>query len=328
MRWLALISLVAAGALTKPLPLSAQQPAMPVIGVLSSASAELRDGEQFAAFHSGLKEAGFVNGHNITIEYRWANDDYARLPALAKELVDRKVAVLVAAGGTVSALAAHRATKDIPIVFTPVTDPVKSGLVASLNRPGGNVTGIAELTSELDPKRLELLHEFNPIARVIGVLVDPERPGIKEQRANLQATADKMKLTLAFEGAASSREIDTAFESLSRQQADALLVTADPFFNSHREQVVALSARYAIPTIYQWREFVIAGGLMSYGPSLTDSYRQAGTYAGRILMGAKPVDLPVMYPAKFEVVLNLKTAKTLGLELTRAQLIRIDTTID
>jgi putative ABC transport system substrate-binding protein len=328
MRWLALISLVAAGALTKPFPLSAQQAAMPVIGVLSSASAELRDGEQFAAFHSGLKEAGYVNGQNITIEYRWANDDYARLPALAKELVDRKIAVLVAAGGTVSALAAHRATKDIPIVFTPVTDPVKSGLVASLNRPGGNVTGIAGLTTELDPKRLELLHEFNPIARVIGVLVDPERPGITEQRANLQATADKMKLALAFEGAANGREIDTAFESLSRQQPGALLVTADPFFNSHREQVVALSARYAIPTIYQWREFVIAGGLMSYGPSLTDSYREAGTYAGRLLKGAKPADLPVMRPTKFEVVLNLKTAKTLGLKLTRAQLIRIDTTID
>jgi putative ABC transport system substrate-binding protein len=328
MRWLALISLVAAGALTTPFPLSAQQPAMPVIGVLSSASAELRDGEQFAAFHSGLKEAGYVNGQNITIEYRWANDDYALLPALAKDLVDRKVAVLVAAGGTVSALAAHRATKDIPIVFTPVTDPVKSGLVASLNRPGGNVTGIAGLTSELDPKRLELLHEFNPIASVIGVLIDPARPGIKEQRANLQATADKMKLTLAFEGAASSREIDTAFESLSRQQPGALLVTADPFFNSHREQLVALSARYAIPAIYQWQEFVIAGGLMSYGPSLTDSYRQAGAYAGRILKGAKPADLPVMHPTKFEVILNLKTAKTLGLKLTRAQLIRIDTTID
>src|SRR4051812_10783380 len=328
MRWLALISLVAAGVLTKPFPLSAQQPAMPVVGVLSSASAELRGGEQFAAFHSGLKEAGYVNGQNITIEYRWANDDYARLPALAKELVDRKVAVLVAAGGTVSALAAHRATKDIPIVFTPVTDPVKSGLVASLNRPGGNVTGIAGLTTELDPKRLELLHEFNPIARVIGVLVDPERPGIKEQRANLQATVDKMKLTLAFEGAASSGEIDTAFESLSRQQPGALLVTADPFFNSHREQVVALSARYAIPAIYQWREFVIAGGLMSYGPSLTDSYRQAGINAGRILQGAKPADLPVVQPTKFEVVLNLKTAKTLGLKFTRAQLIRADTMID
>jgi putative ABC transport system substrate-binding protein len=328
MRGLALISLVAAGTLTKLLPLSAQEPAMPVIGVLSSAPAELRDGEQFAAFHSGLKEAGYVNGQNITIEYRWANDDNARLPALAKELVDRKVAVLVAAGGTVSAMAAHRATKDIPIVFTPVTDPVKSGLVASLSRPGGNVTGVAGLTSELDPKRLEVLYEFNPTARVIGVLVNPERPGIKEQRANLQATADKMKLTLAFEGAASSREIDTAFERLARQQAGALLVTADPFFNSHREQVVALAARYAIPAIYQWREFVIAGGLMSYGPSLTDAYRQAGINAGRILKGAKPADLPVVQPTKFEVVLNPKTAKTLGLKLTRAQLIHIDTMID
>ena len=205
-----------------------------VIGVLSSASAALRGGEQFAAFHDGLKKSGYVDGQNVTIEYRWANDDYARLPALAAELVRLRVAVLVAAGGTVSALAAQRATKDIPIVFTPVTDPVKSGLVASLNRPGGNVTGIAGLTSELDPKRLEVLHEFNPTARVIGVLVNPKRPGLKAQWQDLQAVANKMKLKLEAQEAATEREIDTAFEMLARQQVGALLVTADPFFNSHR----------------------------------------------------------------------------------------------
>src|ERR1700687_906654 len=248
MRRLELMSLIAAGAVTWPLALSAQQPAMPVIGILSSASAVLRDGEQFAAFHRGLRETGYVDGQNVTIEYRWADDDYARLPALAAELVRLRVAVIVAAGGHVAALAAHKATKEIPIVFTTVTDPVKSGLVASLNRPGGNVTGTAGLTSELDPKRLELLHELKPTASLIGVLVDPKRPELKRQLQDLQVAADKMKLTLEVQSAATAREIDTAFpafETLAPQRVDALLVTADPLFNSHRPQVVALAARLA-----------------------------------------------------------------------------------
>ena len=315
MRRLELISLIAAGMMTWPLPLSAQQPAMPVIGVLSSNWERLRGGEQFAAFDRGLREAGYVDGQNVRIEYRWANDDYTQLPTLAAELVRLRVAVIVAAGGHVSALAAHKATKDIPIVFTTVTDPVKAGLVASLNRPGGNVTGTAGLTQELDPKRLELLHQLKRTASVIGVLVDPKRPELKRQLEDLQAEADKAKLKLAVQQAGTEREIDTAFETLARQRVDALLVAADPFFNSQRAQVVALAARHAIPAIYQWREFVAAGGLMSYGPSITDAYREAGTNAGLILKGAKPTDLPVKRPTRFYLVINLKTAKALGIAI-------------
>ena len=245
-----LISLIAAGAVTWPLPLNAQQPAMPVIGILSTASATSRGGEQFAAFDRGLREAGYIENQNVKIEYRWANDDYSRLPALAAELVRLRVAVIVAAGGHVSALAAHKATKDIPIVFTTVTDPVKDGLVASLNRPGGNATGTAGLTSELDPKRLELLHEVKPTASVIGVLVNPNRPGLDRQSRELQAAADKLKLKLEFLKAATEREIDAAFETLTSQRVEALIVTADPFFNNRRAQVVALAAKYNIPAIY------------------------------------------------------------------------------
>jgi putative ABC transport system substrate-binding protein len=325
------MSLIAAGAVTWPLTLSAQQPAMPVVGILSSASAVLREGEQFAAFHRGLRETGYVDRQNVTIEYRWADDDYGRLPALAAELIRLRVAVIIAAGGHVSALAAHKATKVIPIVFTTVTDPVKSGLVASLNRPGGNVTGTAGLTSELDPKRLELLHEVLPTASLTGVLVDPKRPELKRQLQDLQAAADKMKLKLEVQSAATAGEIDaafTAFETLAPQRVDALLVTADPLFNSHRPQVIALAARLAVPAVYQWREFVTAGGLMSYGPSITDAYRQAGINVGRILKGAKPADIPVMQPTRFELVVNLKTAKTLGITIPSLLLARADAAIE
>src|SRR5262245_46529282 len=285
MRRLKLVLLVAAGAMIGSLPLGAQQPAMPLIGVRSSASPALRDGEQFAAFDRGLKDGGYVEGQNLAIEWRWANDTYDRLPALAKELVDRRVAVIVAAGGQVSALAAHNATKEVPIVFTTVTDPVKSGLVASLNKPAGNATGTAGLTSELDAKRLEVLHDIKPTAAVFGVLVNPLRPGLQGQRQELQAAADKMKLRLEFLEASTAHDIDTAFETFARQQIDALIVTADPFFNSRRDQVVSLAARRSIPAIYQWREFVTAGGLVSYGPSITEAYHTAGINAGRILKG-------------------------------------------
>jgi ABC-type uncharacterized transport system substrate-binding protein len=328
MRRLELVSLIAAGMMTWPLPLSAQQPAMPIIGVLSSNSERLRGGEQFAAFDRGLKEAGYVDGQNIRIEYRWANEDYTQLPALAADLVRLRVAVIVAAGGPVSALAAHKATKDIPIVFTIVADPVKSGLVASLNRPGGNVTGTAGLTSELDPKRLELLHQLKPTASVIGVLVQPKRPGLEQELADLQAAADKMKLKLAVRKAATADDIDTAFETLKRQRVDAVLITADPFFNSRRAQLVALAARLAIPAIYQWREFAAAGGLMSYGPSITEAYRDAGTNAGLILKGAKPADLPVKQPTRFQLVVNLTTAKALGLEIPGTLLAFANETIE
>jgi putative ABC transport system substrate-binding protein len=271
-------------------------------------------GEQFTAFDRGLGEAGYVDGRNVTVEYRWADDDYSRLPALAAELVRLPVAVLVAGGGPISAPAAKAATKTIPIVFTTVADPVKSGLVASLNRPSGNVTGTAGLTSELDAKRLELLQQLMPKASVFGVLVNPNRPAYDSQLKELQAKASEMKLKLVVEKAGTEGDIDSAFESLARQKIEALLVTADPFFNSRRLHVLALATRHAIPAIYQWREFAAAGGLMSYGPSIVEAYRQTGVYVGRILKGTKPADLPVIMPTRFELVINLKTAKTLGID--------------
>lgn len=315
MRRRALISLIAVVAGTWPLLLSAQQRAMPVIGFLSTASATARGGQQFAAFDSGLREAGYIENQNVKIEYRWANDDYSQLPALAAELVRLRVTVIVAAGGHVSALEAHNATKDIPIVFTTVTDPVKDGLVASLNRPGGNATGTAGLTSELDAKRLELLHEVKPTASVIGVLVNPNRPGLDAQTRELQAAADKLNLKLEFVKAATEREIDAAFETLKSQRVEALIVTADPFFNNRRKQVISLADSTKIPAIYQWREFVSDGGLMSYGPSITEAYRQAGINAGRILKGAKPADIPVVQPTRFYLVINRWTVRQLGLTL-------------
>jgi putative tryptophan/tyrosine transport system substrate-binding protein len=313
MRRLAHLSLIAFGVMTGPLPLHAQQSAVPVIGFLTTAPATSRGGEQLAAFYSGLRELGFVEGQNVTIEYRWANDNYASLPALAEDLVRLRVAVIVAAGGHVSALAARKATKELPIVFTTVTDPVKEGLVASFNKPGGNATGTAGLTSELDPKRLELLHEIKPSAGVVGVLVNPNRPGLDRQIQDLEAAADKLKLKLEIRKAATEHEIDAAFATLAAQQVEALIVTADPFFNNRRAQVVALAARLNIAAIYQWREFVSAGGLMSYGPSITEAYRHAGVNAGRILKGAKPEDIPVVQPARFQLIINRRTATQLGL---------------
>jgi putative ABC transport system substrate-binding protein len=307
-----IVSLMAVAAAIWSLPLHAQQSTMPLIGVLNSTSAA-SVGEQFAPFHRGLGDAGYVASQNVAIEYRSAENQYDRLPALAAELVRLRVTVLVAAGGPVAALAAKAATADIPIVFTIVTDPVKSGLVASLNRPGVNVTGTSGLTSELDPKRLELLQLIKPTARAIGVLVNPNRPDVARQSRELEAAADKMNLKLDLQQTGTPRDIDTAFETLARQRVDALLVTADPFFNSRRAQLVTLAERYALPAIYQWREFALAGGLMSYGPSITDAYRQAGLYVGRILKGTQAAHLPVVQPTRFELVVNLKTAEALHL---------------
>jgi putative ABC transport system substrate-binding protein len=327
MRRCELILLIVAAAATWSLPSNAQQPAVPVIGFLNSASTKTQEA-QYAAFHRGLKEAGYVDGQTVTIEYREADNHYDRLPALAADLVRRRVAVLVAAGGPVAALAAKSATPTIPVVFTTVSDPVKSGLVASLNRPGGNVTGTAGLTSELDAKRLELLHQIKPTDGAIGVLMNPNRPGIADQRKELEAAADKMKLKLDIQKAGTQGEIDAAFETFVQQRVDALLVTADPLFNSRRTQVVALAAGHSLPAIYQWREFAVAGGLMSYGPSITDAYYQTGIYVGRILKGAKTTDLPVMQPTKFELVINLKTARTLGLQIPPILLARVDEIVE
>jgi putative ABC transport system substrate-binding protein len=309
------MSFILTAALTWPLPLSAQQQGIAVVGFLTSGSKGALNKEWVAAFHRGLGEVGYVDGQNVKIDYRAAEDHYDRLPSLAAELVRNQVAVIVAAGGPVSALAAKGATKTVPIVFTTIADPVKSGLVASLNRPGGNVTGTAGLTSELDAKRLELLHQIKPSARVIGVLVNPNRPGVDANSMDLQAAARAIGSQLIFQGASTEQALDAAFEKLAEQRVDALVVTADPFFNFRRPQVVALAARHAIPAIYQWREFVADGGLMSYGPSIADAYYQAGVYAGRILKGVNPADLPVVQPTRFELVINLKTAKTLGLEV-------------
>ena len=315
MRRLALLWLIVSGVVTWPLPLHAQQSAVPVIGFLTTASPTSRGGEQLAAFHSGLREAGYTEGQNVRIEYRWANNDYSLLRVLARELVALQVAVIVAAGGHVSALAAHDATKEIPIAFTTVTDPVKLGLVRSFNRPGGNATGTAGLTSELDPKRLEFLHQTKPTAAVIGVLINPNRPGLEDQSRELQATADKMNLKLKVQKAATDREIERAFQAFASQRVDALLVTADPLFNNRRAQVLALATSHSLPAIYQWREFVTNGGLMSYGPSITEAYSTAGINAGLILKGTKPADIPVVQPTKFQFVINLKTAKMLGLPI-------------
>jgi putative ABC transport system substrate-binding protein len=315
MRGLALLSVIVLGLI--PLPLHSQQSAVPVIGFLTTASERSRGGEQLVAFHTGLRDQGFTEGQNLGIEYRWARDDYSLLPLLARELVALRVVVIVAAGGHVSALVAHDLTRDIPIVFTTVTDPVKDGLIASLNRPGGNATGTAGLTSELDPKRLEFLQKLKPTAAVIGVLVNPNRPGLYDQSKELQAAADKMNLKLRFEQAATDRDIESAFQAFASQRVDALLVTADPFFNNRRAQVLSLAARHALPAIYQWPEFVRGGGLMSYGPSITEAYHHAGVLAGLILKGAKPAELPVVQPAKFQLVINAGTARQLGLTVPR-----------
>jgi putative ABC transport system substrate-binding protein len=305
-----------------PLSLGAQQQGIPVVGFLTSGSRDALNKQWVAAVHRGLGEIGYVDGQNVRIDYRAADDQYDRLPALAAEFVRNRVAVIIAAGGPVSALAAKKASDTIPIVFTTIADPVKSGLVDGLSKPGGNATGTAGLTSELDAKRLELLFQIKPNARVIGVLINPNRPGVEANSKELQAAADAIGRKLVFQNAGPEHAIDVAFARLAEQKVDALVVTADPFFNFRRPQVVALAARYAMPAIYQWREFVTDGGLMSYGPSIADAYHQAGVYAGRIIKGARPADLPVMQPTRFELVINQKTARTLGIEVSPQLLAR------
>jgi putative tryptophan/tyrosine transport system substrate-binding protein len=323
-----LVSLIACEIAAWPLPLYAQQSASPVIGFLTTASEASRGGDLLTAFHAGLQQAGFAEGKNLRIEYRWANDNYDRLRVLAAELVGFRPAVIVTAGGPVSAIVAHDATKDIPIVFTTVADPVIAGLVASLNRPGGNATGTAGLTSELDAKRLEFLHAIKPTATLIGVLVNPNRPGVDSQLTELQQAADKMNLKLGIKKAGSDQEIDNAFQAFASARVAAVLVTADSLFNNHREQVLSLAARYSLPTIYQWREFTAAGGLMSYGPSIAAAYHHAGVDAGLILKGSKPADIPVVQPVRFELVINRKTAQTLLLDIPASLLTAADEVIE
>jgi putative ABC transport system substrate-binding protein len=300
------------GAATWPATARAQQTALPVVGFLHNASAGAW-APFITAFRNGLSEVGYVDGQNVTIEYRWAEGRDDRVPALATELIRRPVSVIVT--NTIGAQAARAATKTIPIIFLVGTDPVKLGLVASLNRPGGNMTGVNFFNQELEAKRLGLLHELVPKAALVAVLVNPNRPDAMDQLGKVKEAVLGLGLRTHILDANTVIEIESGFASLAQQRADALIVTADPFLLSRRDQIVALAAGHAIPTIYSTHEFTDAGGLMSYGTSQTDGYRQVGVYAGRVLKGEKPADLPVMQSTKFEFLINLKTAKVLGLEV-------------
>jgi putative ABC transport system substrate-binding protein len=315
------------GAAAWPLAARAQQPAMPVIGFLSSlAQSDL--GLVIPGFQQGLNAAGFAEGRNIAIEYRWAEGDYQRLPALAADLVNRKVAVVAAISGTPSALAAKAATTTIPTVFAIGSDPVASGLVASLNRPGGNVTGASFYTAALGTKRLDLARELVPDGGLIALLINPNNPpSVGEGRA-VEGAAAVLGQRLLILQASTLSQVEDAFARIKQQQVRALLVGSDPFFFSERVKLVVLTARDALPTVFTDREQAEAGGLMSYGASRTDAYRQAATYVGRIVKGEKPADLPVTLPTKFQIVVNLKTAKSLRIDIPTTVLARADEVIE
>jgi putative ABC transport system substrate-binding protein len=304
----------------------AQQPAMPVIGFLRNTAATGYN-PIVTAFVRGLKEAGFVDGQNVAIEYRWADNHNDRLPALATDLIRRQVTVVVAAG-IPAALAAKAATSTIPIVFEIAADPVEVGLVASLNRPGGNLTGVTTLNVELAPKRLELLHEVVPTTRSIALLIDPASPFTERLSTDTQTAASTLGLELHVLQASTERDFETVFASLVQMRAGALVINNDAFFLSRIEQLAALTVRHAVPTISAYREFTAAGGLMSYGGSLTDPYRLTGVYAGQILKGEKPADLPVQQATKVELFINLKTAKALGLTVPQSLIVAADEVID
>jgi putative ABC transport system substrate-binding protein len=298
-----------------PLTARAQQPAIPVIGFLSARSPE--DSTHLVpAFAAGLAEGGYVEGQNLAIEFRWARGRYDLLPAMAAELVSRRVAVLTAAGGEPSALAAKGATSSIPIVFGIGGDPVALGLVESFSRPGGNATGVTLLTNLMEPKRLGLLRELAPGVPLIGVLLNPKFAPAARQLQQIEEAARSINQRILVAKASTDEELEAAFETFTSERVGALLVTADPYFDTRREQIVGFAARQRLPAIYQFREYAVAGGLLSYGVSITDAYRNYGVYAARILKGAKPADLPVLQPTKFETVINLKTANALGVKIS------------
>jgi putative tryptophan/tyrosine transport system substrate-binding protein len=310
-----------------PLAAGAQQPMLPVVGFLNSGSAgalaPMVDG-----FRSGLNERGFVEGRDVAIEFRWADNQIERLPSLAADLVSRRVAVIAATGGPVTGLAVKAASTDIPLVFISGVDPVKLGLVASINRPGGNATGINLFITAVEAKRLGLLAELVPGAARIGVIVNPKSPELDAQLSDVQLAARSMQRDLHLVRAASGYEIDAAFVELSKLGTQALLVAGDPLFNSQRDHIVALAERHAVPAIYEARSYATAGGLMSYGPNLIDMYRQVGVYVAQILRGTKPAALPVLQPTVLELVINLKTAKALGLDVPPTLLARADEVIE
>jgi putative ABC transport system substrate-binding protein len=322
------ITLLGGATVAWPLTVRAQQPEMPVVGFLNSGSPNWYV-PFVAAFMKGLKEAGYVEGENVKIEYRWAEDRYDRLLVLAADLANRRVAVIAANGGSRSALAAKAATATIPIVFTfGDGDPVKHGLVESINHPGRNITGITMIAGALEPKRLELLREIAPKTTVVHILVNPNNAGVLQDIPTVAAAAGKLGLGFEVMQAGTESEIDAAFATMFREHVQALMVANDGFLTSRSDQIAALAARYALPTIYAWRQFPAAGGLISYGASISEAYRQSGLYVGQILKGTKPADLPVQQPTKFELVINAKAAKALGLEVPVSLLVRADEVIE
>jgi ABC-type uncharacterized transport system substrate-binding protein len=321
------ITLLGGAAVGWPLPAHAQQSAIPIIGLLSSVPFETRH-DQVLGFHRGLKESGYVEGQNVAIEYRSADNKIDRLWALAADLVNRRADVIVTIGGDVSIQAAKAATTTIPVVFVTGFDPVAAGFVASLNRPGGNLTGVSFLVVFTVAKRLQLLSELVPTAGMIGMLVNQNNPNADSTTRDARAAAEKLGKKLVVVRAGTERDLDTSFPTFIREKVEAVLVESDPFFLARREQIVALTVRHSLPAIFAFREFAAVGGLMSYGTSLSNAYHQAGVYAGKILKGEKPADLPVIQPTSFEFVVNLKTARTLGLKVPLTLQVAADEVIE
>jgi ABC-type uncharacterized transport system substrate-binding protein len=326
MRRREVIALLGSAAAAWPLATSAQQAVMPVVGFLHYASPDTL-AHLAEAVRRGLKEAGYVEAQNVLLEYRWAEGHYDRLPALAADLVRRQVTVITA-GGNVAAQAAKRATATIPVVFTSGADPIASDLVASLVRPGANLTGVSLLTAEMGTKRLELMRDLLPHSRAVAMIINPTYPGAVSEMAEVEAAGRLIGMQTHKAMASTTRDLDAAFTTIGQLRVDAFMVGADGFFITRRDQLAALATRYGVPGIYPFPDFPAAGGLLSYGVSLADAYRQAGVYTGRILNGAKPADLPVMQPTKFELVINLKTAKSLGLAVPPTLLARADEVIE